>query len=214
MSTQNQISSNSLSSSSSSSSSSLEKKPGTPENAGKESVSLPEHAKKRIASLNFTDQGNSSRKAFRTSGNQVEMSNKDVGIKQLRWTPAMDRCLLLVLAKEAREGKKGDKGFKKPSYARAASYVSKKFGVLCTADNVENRLRTTKKRYNFIMALQRNSEFGWDDTQKMITAHVQAYNDYIANQLILLQNMKISFWMRILMLKKQGRACSLRSSRL
>ena len=99
--------------------------------------------------------------------------------KQLRWTTAMERTMLEVLAEEARKGNKPSNTFKTGSYQVAAQAICEKFGIECTADHVENHMKTVKKTWNIISTLKGKSGFGWDANLKMIIAGPTEYDEEV-----------------------------------
>ncbi|GAV64418.1 LOW QUALITY PROTEIN: Myb_DNA-bind_3 domain-containing protein, partial [Cephalotus follicularis] len=97
--------------------------------------------------------------------------------KQFRWTKSMERLLFEILVDEALKGNKPTNTFKASSFTRVAKSISLKFEVECTADNVENHLKTVKSTLNVIATLRGKSGIGLDDTLKMITAGRQSYEE-------------------------------------
>ena len=74
-----------------------------------------------------------------------KMKEKKEKGKNFMWNPSMERLMLQILVEEARQGNKPSNNFKSASYETAAKAINQKFNVECTADHVDNRLKTVKK---------------------------------------------------------------------
>uniref|UniRef100_A0A803LIU8 DDE Tnp4 domain-containing protein n=2 Tax=Chenopodium quinoa TaxID=63459 RepID=A0A803LIU8_CHEQI len=59
------------------------------------------------------------------------------------------------------------------------NFLREKFRTSCTADHVENHMRTVRANWGIISKVHGNSGFGWNDTVKMVTTSPNAYNNYI-----------------------------------
>ena len=57
--------------------------------------------------------------------------------------------------------------------------ISEKFQTTCTADHVENHMRTVRSTWGIISQVRGRSGFGWDDNVKMVTAYPNAYHAYV-----------------------------------
>ncbi|GAB4844621.1 hypothetical protein Ancab_038022 [Ancistrocladus abbreviatus] len=99
--------------------------------------------------------------------------------KQHRWTKAMSRRLLKILADEVKKGNRPNNTFKTSSFTLAAKRISEEFGVKCLPDHVDNHLKTLRNSWTMIYKLRGNSGFGWDENLKMITASPKAYTAYL-----------------------------------
>ena len=108
-----------------------------------------------------------------------KMKEKKEKGKNFMWNPSMERLMLQILVEEARQGNKPSNNFKSASYERAAKAINQKFNVECTADHVDNRLKTVKKSWNIITTLKGKSGFGWDANLKMITVGENEYDEEI-----------------------------------
>ncbi|XP_021776113.1 uncharacterized protein LOC110739945 [Chenopodium quinoa] len=90
----------------------------------------------------------------------------------------MSKELLEFLAEEVRKGHRPNNAFKTSSFIAAAKMISEKFHT-CTADHVENHMRTVRTTWGVISQVRGRSGFGWDDNVKMVTASPNAYEAYI-----------------------------------
>ncbi|XP_059660156.1 uncharacterized protein LOC132306676 [Cornus florida] len=107
------------------------------------------------------------------------MGKKGEGSKQFRWTKPMERMLLNILADEVNRGNRPNNRFKVTSFNRVANAVAEHYGVECSSDHVEHRLRTVKNVWSTIEQLREKSEFGWDENVKMVVASPTAYDEHI-----------------------------------
>ncbi|KMS98421.1 hypothetical protein BVRB_4g093000 [Beta vulgaris subsp. vulgaris] len=80
---------------------------------------------------------------------------------------------------EVRKGKRPNNTFRTSSFIAAAKMISEKFHTACTADHVENHMRTVRSSWGIISQVQGRSGFGWNDNVKMVTASPTAYDAYI-----------------------------------
>ena len=96
-----------------------------------------------------------------------------------RWTKPMSKELLEFLAEEVRKGKRPNNTFRTSSFIAAAKMISEKFHTACTADHVENHMRTVRSSWGIISQVRGRSGFGWNDNVKMITASPTTYDAYI-----------------------------------
>uniref|UniRef100_A0A803N906 Myb/SANT-like domain-containing protein n=1 Tax=Chenopodium quinoa TaxID=63459 RepID=A0A803N906_CHEQI len=79
----------------------------------------------------------------------------------------MSKELLEFLAEEARKGHWPNNNFRTSSFIVAAKMISEKFHTTCTADHVENHMRTVRTTWGVISQVRGRSGFGWDDNVKM-----------------------------------------------
>ncbi|XP_021717393.1 uncharacterized protein LOC110685218 [Chenopodium quinoa] len=91
----------------------------------------------------------------------------------------MSKELLEFLAEEVRKGHRPNNTFRTSSFIAAAKTISEKFHTTCTADHVENHMRTVRTTWGVISQVRGRSGFGWDDNVKMVTASPNAYEAYI-----------------------------------
>ncbi|KAL2922810.1 L10-interacting MYB domain-containing protein [Bienertia sinuspersici] len=91
----------------------------------------------------------------------------------------MSKELLQFLAEEVRKGNRPNNTFRTSSFIAAAKMISEKFQTTCTADHVENHMRTVRTTWGIISQLRGKSGFGWDDKLKMIAVSPNAYDAYV-----------------------------------
>ncbi|KMT02348.1 hypothetical protein BVRB_9g205730 [Beta vulgaris subsp. vulgaris] len=96
-----------------------------------------------------------------------------------RWTKPMSKELLEFLAEEVRKGKRPNNTFRTSSFIAAAKMISEKFHTTCTADHVENHMRTVRSSWGIISQVRGRSGFGGNDNVKMVTASPTTYDAYI-----------------------------------
>ncbi|KMT19614.1 hypothetical protein BVRB_1g012290 [Beta vulgaris subsp. vulgaris] len=112
--------------------------------------------------------------------NDVQKSQvKEEKKANFRWTKPMSKELLEFLAEEVRKGKRPNNTFRTSSFIADAKMISEKFHTACTADHVENHMRTVRSSWGIISQVQGRSGFGWNDNVKMITASPTTYDAYI-----------------------------------
>ncbi|KAL2922809.1 L10-interacting MYB domain-containing protein, partial [Bienertia sinuspersici] len=96
-----------------------------------------------------------------------------------RWSKQMSKELLQFLAEEVRKGNRPNNTFRTSSFIAAAKMISEKFQTTCTADHVENHMRTVRTTWGIISQLRGKSGFGWDDKLKMIAVSPNAYDAFV-----------------------------------
>ncbi|XP_056688452.1 uncharacterized protein [Spinacia oleracea] len=96
-----------------------------------------------------------------------------------RWSKPMSMVLLEFLAEEVRKGNRPNNSFRTSSFVAAAKNISEVFHTTCTADHVENHMRTVRATWGIISKLRGTSGFGWDDNVKMVTVSPNAFNTYV-----------------------------------
>lgn len=101
------------------------------------------------------------------------------GEKQFRWSRPMERLMLELLADDVKLGNRPNNSFKPSSFTRVVNAIKDKFEVTCSAEHVENHLRTVRSAWSTIVKIREKSGFGWDDTLKMITAIPSVYHAYV-----------------------------------
>lgn len=83
------------------------------------------------------------------------------------WTQQMDVFLL----EQKNQGQKPDINFSQAAYNAVIEAINSKFPMKVNKDNVQNRLKTLKKKMTIAMEVfKRGSEFGWNDITKQIEA--------------------------------------------
>jgi hypothetical protein len=123
---------------------------------------------------------NETAEAINASPIQCGGKAKDQG-KSTRWTNEMDCCLGKVLVEQIILGNKNklDNKFKPAAYEAAVLAINKIFHLDLTKDHVRNRLKTWKKQYDILQKVLDQSDFEWDERQKMVIADDSAWNKYI-----------------------------------
>ncbi|KAL2898458.1 L10-interacting MYB domain-containing protein [Bienertia sinuspersici] len=113
--------------------------------------------------------------------NNVQKSQvvKEEKKANFRWSKQMSKELLQFLAEEVRKGNRPNNTFRTSSFIAAAKMISEKFQTTCTADHVENHMRTVRTTWGIISQLRGKSGFGWDDKLKMIAVSPNAYDAYV-----------------------------------
>ncbi|KAL2935347.1 L10-interacting MYB domain-containing protein [Bienertia sinuspersici] len=109
----------------------------------------------------------------------IRIGNKRGKKVHFRWSKNMSKELLEFLAEEVSKGNRPNNTFRTSSFVAAAKVISEKFQVNCTADHVENHMKTVRNTWATISIVRNNSGFGWSNNLKMITASPTAYDTYI-----------------------------------
>ena len=105
---------------------------------------------------------------------------KESKSEQFRWSKPMQCLLIEILANDATKGNKPSNTFVPGSLALAAQTISKKFGVECQPNHVENCLLTIESIWSTITRLRnRKNTFGWNDNLKMITYEKKVYDEEV-----------------------------------
>ncbi|XP_042483561.1 L10-interacting MYB domain-containing protein-like isoform X2 [Macadamia integrifolia] len=95
------------------------------------------------------------------------------------WTNEMDRCLTKALVQQVKQGNKIDKSLSSSAYAAAVAVLNEKFALDLNKEHIRNRLKTWKKQYGVLKELLSQSEFQWDERQKIFVANDSGWNEYI-----------------------------------
>ncbi|XP_056688451.1 uncharacterized protein [Spinacia oleracea] len=101
-----------------------------------------------------------------------EAVKKEEKKANFRWSKPMSKVLLEFLAEEVRKGNRPNNSFRTSSFVAAAKNISDLFHTTCTADHVENHMRTVRAAWGIISKLRGTSGFGWDDSVKMVTVYL------------------------------------------
>ncbi|KAL2894379.1 L10-interacting MYB domain-containing protein [Bienertia sinuspersici] len=109
----------------------------------------------------------------------IQIGTKEEKKVQFRWSKNVSKELLEFLAEEVRKGNRSNNTFRTSLFVAATKVVSEKFQVNCTADYVENHMKTVRNTWATISIVRNNSGFGWSDNLKMITTSPIAYDTYI-----------------------------------
>ncbi|XP_073153931.1 uncharacterized protein At2g29880-like [Henckelia pumila] len=83
----------------------------------------------------------------------------------------MDEFLLDFLLEQKNQGQKPDRNFSQAAYNAAIEAINSKFTMKVNKDNVQNRLKTLKRKMTIALEVfKRGSGFGWNDITKQIEA--------------------------------------------
>ncbi|XP_043721464.1 uncharacterized protein At2g29880-like [Telopea speciosissima] len=113
------------------------------------------------------------------NSSQIRNGNTKEKAKNLMWTNEMDRCLTKALVLQVKKGNKIDKSLTSSAYAAAVAVLNEKFALDLNKEHIRNRLKTWKKQYGVLKELLAQSEFQWDERQKMVVANDSVWNEYI-----------------------------------
>ncbi|XP_039115173.1 uncharacterized protein LOC120250420 [Dioscorea cayenensis subsp. rotundata] len=83
------------------------------------------------------------------------------------------------MASQVEQGLKVDKGFKPQALHASIIAMKNEFGIIVTEANVNNHLRTIRKRWARIKKLKELSGMGWDNRLKMIIMGESEFKNYI-----------------------------------
>ncbi|ERN09196.1 hypothetical protein AMTR_s00014p00247240 [Amborella trichopoda] len=100
-------------------------------------------------------------------------------MRRLEWTPTWDEFLVGLMVDEVNKGRKGDKGFTKESWNYIVSEFNKKFNVNLNQQQLRSRYNYYKKEYKIVKTLLSQSDFGWDESRKIVTAEPEVWDRYI-----------------------------------
>lgn len=95
------------------------------------------------------------------------------------WTPPQDNYFVDLLVEQVRKGSKTGHGFRKQAWTEMIVSFNSKFGFKYDTDVLKNRYKRLRKQYNDMKILIDRGEFKWDESQKMITADDDVWDDYI-----------------------------------
>ncbi|KAL2901231.1 L10-interacting MYB domain-containing protein [Bienertia sinuspersici] len=77
-----------------------------------------------------------------------------------RWSKQISKELLQFLAEQVRKGNRPNNAFRTTSFIATGKMISEKFQTTCTADHVENHMRTVRITLGIISQLRGKSGFG------------------------------------------------------
>lgn len=129
-------------------------------------------AKKR-KSRNISDKGKGLSMA-----DDVEAGDKKGGGNK-RWLEKHTQHLFEILVEEEARGNKPQKRYKQCSINRAAAEVNDKFGESYTAENVNNHLKSWKKKWVEMCQARDLSGAGWDDVEKKVVLEGDSFRDLV-----------------------------------
>ncbi|XP_073063689.1 uncharacterized protein [Primulina eburnea] len=96
------------------------------------------------------------------------------------WTQQMDEFLLDFLLEQKNQGQKPDRNFSQAAYNAAIEAINSKFTMKVNKDNVQNRLKTLKRKMTIALEVfKRGSGFGWNDITKQIEAPEEVWDTLI-----------------------------------
>ncbi|XP_073121571.1 uncharacterized protein [Henckelia pumila] len=96
------------------------------------------------------------------------------------WTQQMDEFLLDFLLEQKNQGQKPDRNFSQAAYNVAIEAINSKFTMKVNKDNVQNRLKTLKRKMTIALEVfKRGSGFGWNDITKKIEAPEEVWDELI-----------------------------------
>ncbi|KAK9157528.1 hypothetical protein Scep_004102 [Stephania cephalantha] len=113
------------------------------------------------------------------SNSQLEVYDRGGKGKQLRWTFAMDVCLIETFLEQARLGYRGKKGFKDEAYKAVINAVAERLNVDISQKHIDHRLKSFRNEYRMFTILRQQNGFVWDAAQNKVIAPDNVWNDYI-----------------------------------
>jgi len=96
-----------------------------------------------------------------------------------RWTTAKSRIFIRFMVSQVEQGLKVDKGFKPETLHASIIAMKNEFRIIVTEADVNNHLRTIRKRWVRIKKLKELSGMGWDNRLKMIIMGESEFKNYI-----------------------------------
>lgn len=93
-----------------------------------------------------------------------------------------DNYFVDILVEQVRKGSKTGHGFKKQAWTEMIVLFNSKFGFKYDTDVLKNRYKRLRKQYSEMEILIDRSEFKWDESQKMITADDNVWDEFIKAQ--------------------------------
>ncbi|KZT18810.1 hypothetical protein NEOLEDRAFT_1026398, partial [Neolentinus lepideus HHB14362 ss-1] len=99
------------------------------------------------------------------------------------WTEVDSRIMVRVLSKEKEDGKQADGGWKKGSWTAVVNELKKQGSTKDPAKTVQKCIdhwAVLKSSFVAVQRLWALSGFGWDDSQKIVTATDEVWDAYLA----------------------------------
>ncbi|CAN0825138.1 hypothetical protein LINGRAHAP2_LOCUS317 [Linum grandiflorum] len=106
------------------------------------------------------------------------------GNKNLKWTPAMDDCLIDIMLEMVKNNQYQNGTFRPGTYKemeRQLNLLEPECGVRVDP-NIQSRLKTLKKKFNGVKELRSLSGAGWNDALKQVEIDPIIYNEYVKNR--------------------------------
>ncbi|XP_028948627.2 L10-interacting MYB domain-containing protein-like isoform X3 [Malus domestica] len=95
------------------------------------------------------------------------------------WTPSQDNFFIDLMLEQVSKGNKTGHGFRKQAWADMIVLFNNEFGFKYDTDILKNRYKRLRKQYSEMKSLVDQGNFRWDETQQMITADDDVWNNYI-----------------------------------
>lgn len=95
------------------------------------------------------------------------------------WTPSQDSFFIDLMLEQVSKGNKTGHGFRKQAWADMIVLFNNEFGFKYDTDILKNRYKRLRKQYSEMKSLVDQGDFRWDETQQMITADDNVWNNYI-----------------------------------
>ncbi|KAB2607976.1 hypothetical protein D8674_011144 [Pyrus ussuriensis x Pyrus communis] len=95
------------------------------------------------------------------------------------WTPSQDSFFIDLMLEQVSKGNKTGHGFRKQAWADMIVLFNNEFGFKYDTDILKNRYKRLRKQYSEMKSLVDQVDFRWDETQQMITADDNVWNNYI-----------------------------------
>lgn len=96
------------------------------------------------------------------------------------WTTARSQFLVEQLIEQLIYGNKNDSGFTKEAWKMVSASFNRKFNLNYTTIQLKSHFKILRKQYELVKLLRSQSEFGWDDVYKVVTAEEDVWDRYIA----------------------------------
>ncbi|KAF9598360.1 hypothetical protein IFM89_027233 [Coptis chinensis] len=99
--------------------------------------------------------------------------------RHIRWTYAMDECMIQVFLEEARLGHKGKTCFEDKAYTTVINALAERLDTDICKKHIAHRLKSFRKEYRMFRTLIQQNGFVWDSARNKVTAEDSTWNDFI-----------------------------------
>jgi hypothetical protein len=109
----------------------------------------------------------------------VQDKAKDKGLCRHKWKTPDDTCLIDIMKEHSVKGDKEGTGFSKQAWKEILVEFNTKRGLFLELQQIKNRHKYYRSCYRMISRLMKITGFGWNDTDKVITASKEAWDAMI-----------------------------------